>query len=146
MPAEITMIETYDSAMILDQEENEWSQGWLKVYKRQRTVDLFKSESISTTEKFSSAFLSAPYEKALMEINATAAAVASTLCIDVEFSDDNSNWYENEDIESRNIQLQRGDGNRKLCVQCPVMAQYMRVKSIATAGTWTLTAKAILIT
>lgn len=143
--ADVTMIETYDSAMILDQDDNVWEVGWLKVYKRHRIVKLLDALSVSTTEVKSVSFHSAPYSEFLLILDATIPGVASVIIFVIELSDDNAKWYELKDTEALNIQLSNADGNQRLCLSLKCIAPYMRLKAIATAGTWVVTSKGVFI-
>ena len=145
MDVEITQIETYDSARIFDQEEDEWGLGWLTVYKRHKIEELFDVVSVSTTEKVSGGFYCAPYSEFLLMLNLTIPGSASVLMFDVELSDNNVDWYELKDTEALNIQFDNADGSQKVCLSGKCIAPYMRLKAIATAGTWTVTAKAVYI-
>jgi len=144
--SDVTKIETYDSAMILDQDENVWETGWLKVYKRHKIVKLFEAFSVSTSDVKSVSFYSAPYSEFLFMLDVVIPGVASVIVFTPELSDDNANWYELKDPEALNIQLSNADGNQKLCLSLKCIAPYMRLKAIATAGAWTVTAKAVFIT
>ena len=145
MAVEITQIETYDSAMILDQEENEWGVGWLKVYKRHRTEKLLDALSISTTAVYSNSFYCAPYSEFLLMMDVTVPGSASILFMDVELSDDNAKWYRLEDTEVNNIQFDNGDGSKKACISGKCIGLYLRMKALSSAGTWTVTGKAVFI-
>lgn len=142
---EVTMIETYDSAMILDQAENEWRQGWLKVYKRHKVVTLLDAFSVSTSVVYASSFYCAPYSKFLLLLDVTIPGVASVIIFTIELSDDNAKWYELKDTEALNIQFSNADGSLKNCLSLKCIAPYMRLKAVATAGTWTVTSKGVFI-
>ena len=143
MEVDITQIETYDSAMILDQEENEWTVGWLNVYKRHSIQKLLDALSVSTTAVYSDSFNCAPYSEFLLMADVTVPGAASILFIDVELSDDNAKWYRLEDTEVKDIQFNNADGSRKACISGKCIAPYFRLKAIASAGTWTVTGKAV---
>ena len=145
MRDEITQIETLDTARIADIEENEWVLGWLRVFKRHKIIKSFDLVSVSTSEKVSEYFHCAPYSEFLLAMNVVIPGVASVLIVDVELSDDHSNWYKLKDDEVKNILFDNADGNQKLCISGKCIAPYMRVKAVATAGTWTVTAKTIFI-
>jgi len=142
---EITQIETLDTARIVDVIEGEWTLGWLKVYKRHRIIKSFDLVSVSTSEKVSDAFYCAPYSEFLLEMNLVIPGVASVLIVDVELSDDQSNWFKLRDEEVKNILFDNADGSQKVCLSGKCIAPYMRLKAIATAGTWTVSAKTIYI-
>ena len=143
MEVDITQIETYDSAMILNQEENEWEVAWLKVYKRHSTQKLLDALSVSTTAVYSDSFYCAPYSEFLLMADVTVPGSASILFVDVELSDDNAKWYRLEDTEVNTIQFDNGDGSRKVCLSGKCIAQYFRLKALSSAGTWTVTGKAV---
>ena len=143
MPIDITQIETYDSAMILNQEEGEWEVGWLNVYKRHSIQTLLNALSVSTTAVYSDSFYCAPYSEFLLMLDLTIPGSASILFVDVELSDDNSRWYRLEDEEVNVIQFNNADGSRKVCVSGKCIAPYFRLKAIASAGTWNVTGKVV---
>ena len=145
MIKDITQIETYDSAQIFNQEEAVWDIGWLKVYKRHKIITSYDVVSVSTSEKLSDSFYCAPYSEFLLLLNLTIPGSASILVFDVELSDDNANWFKLKDEEVLNIQFSNADGNQKVCLSGKCIAPYMRLKAIATAGTWTVTAKVVYI-
>lgn len=141
----ITLIETYDSAMILDQEENEWRQGWLRVYKRHKNVTFLGADSVTTSTIYSSSFYCAPYSEFLLLLDVTIPGVASVITFILELSDDNAKWHELKDTEALNIQFSNADGSVKNCLSLKCIAQYIRLKAVATAGTWTVTGKGVFI-
>jgi len=145
MAIEITQIETYDSAMILDQAENEWTQGWLTVYKRHKIVTFHGALSVSTSSVSSASFYCAPYREFLLMLDVTIPGVTSVIVFTIELSDDNSKWYELKDTEALNIQLSNADGSQKICLSQKCIAPYMRLKAVASAGTWTVTSKGTFI-
>ena len=143
MIIDITQIETYDAAQILNQAEAVWDIGWLKVYKRHKIIESFDAVSVSTSEKVSESFYCAPYSEFLLLFNLTIPGSASVLMFDVELSDDNANWYKLKDEEVKSIVFDNADGSQKVCLSGKCIAPYMRLKAIATAGTWTVTAKVV---
>lgn len=145
MAIEITQIETYDSAMILDQAENEWCEGWLKVYKRHKIITFHGALAVSTSSIASASFYCAPYSEFLLMLDVTIPGVASVIVFTIELSDDNAKWYELKDTEALNIQLSNADGNQKICLSQKCVAQYIRLKAVASAGTWTVTSKGVFI-
>lgn len=145
MPEQPTMIETYDSAMILDQNENEWRQGWLKVYKRHKNVTFFDVDLITTSTIYAASFYCAPYAEFLLLLDVTIPGVASVITFAIELSDDNAKWYELKDTEALNIQFSNADGSVKNCLSLKCIAPHMRLRAVATAGTWTVTGKGVFI-
>lgn len=142
---DITMIETYDSAMVLDQAEGEWRQGWLKVYKRHKIVTLLDALSVGTTAVYSVSFYAAPYSEFLLLLDLTIPGVASVVIFTIELSDDNAKWYELKDTEALNIQYSNADGSLKNSISLKCIAPYMRLKAIATVAGWTVTSKGVFI-
>ena len=145
MIKDITQIETYDSAQIFNQEESVWDIGWLKVYKRHKIEEFFDALSVSTSAKYSDSFYCAPYSEFLLMLDVTIPGVASVIIFTVELSDDNARWYELKDTEALNIQFSNADGSVKNCLSLKCIAPYMRLKAVATAGTWTVTSKGVFI-
>jgi len=143
MEEKLTQIVTLASARILDLIEGEYEEGWLTVYKRQKTVIFHDAEAVSTTTINGETFYCAPYASFLFLIATVIPGVASNLVCWVEQSDDQVNWYKLEDDGLDDIGFQNGDGDQKICISGVCRAPYIRVSALASAGTWTLTSKMI---
>ncbi len=146
MPPEITEIETLDTARILNQAINEWEKGWLKVYKRHKTVTFFSAQSVGTTKVTSPSFLCAPYAEFELLADIIASGAADNLTIEVETSDDNATWYKKTDIPFGSLKWEGTLGDKKESVQGKCISQYIRLTALGTGAGWTFTGKMVFIT
>lgn len=141
---EVTEIWTLDTARVLDQEANEWEKAWLTVYKRVKTVEMLDAQSVSTTEIISSSFLCEPYAKFELLIDLTASGVAGNILIEVYTSDDGAKFYKKMDGLFGDLRYSGTAGNKKESVFGELNNSKVRLRAIASAGTYTLSAKLVL--
>jgi len=145
MSDKITQITTHDSAMILDQAEGEYVEGWLRVYKRQVVRKLLDGVSVGATVISSDSFFSAPYFDFLILLDALAVDSGTALLLYVEVSDDGVNWYRLRDSDVDNIELSSSDGTQqKVALRGVCLSPYIRLSALADAASWTVTAKLVL--
>lgn len=142
---EVTEILTLDSARILNLEENDWEKGWLRVYKRHKVKQFFDAESVSTTAKTSSSFNCAPYHEFEILIDLTASGGSDNILIEVQVSDDNAVWYKKMDGLFGDLRYSGTGGDKKESVRGFCLSPYIRLRTVASAGTYTLTLKMVLV-
>lgn len=142
----VTQIETLDTAFILNQDENEWEKGWLRVYKRHKTKTFFNVKSVGTTKVYSDSFFCAPYHEFELLTDIVASGVAGTLTIEVETSDGGGTWYKKTDVPFGSLKWEGSLGDKKESVQGKCISPYYRLSAVSSAGTWTLTGKGVFIT
>lgn len=142
-----TEIETLDTARILDGDENEWTAGYLMVYRRLMTVTFLNAIVFNnaTTTFTSEKFLSVPYSKFLLLIDLAVANDPTDILIEVELSDDGAKWYKYMSGPFGDLRYEDAAGDKKEAVDGDVRAHQFRIKATATGTdatkTFTLTVK-----
>ena len=108
----ISVPEVADSGRVLDQEFNEWVNGFQRCFRRQRIIKIFDNQPFDggggTT--FSNAFYLAPYSQ--FSLYAKQVLIANsliTLNIRIEASLDGSEWYYFSDLAGTNISWIQND-------------------------------------
>ena len=85
---EITEINTLDTARILDQKENDWTAGYLMVYRRLKHISPIEAITFDNlTQTYTSKeFNSEPYSKFTLLIDLAVTGTPTDIVIEVEFS------------------------------------------------------------
>jgi len=131
---EPTEIETLDAARILDQDENEWTAGYLVAYRRLKTLKFFADQDIkeATSTFTSESFLVSPYSKFRLYIYLLITGSPIDIVFDVQFSYNGSTWYKYMDGPFGDLRYEDGAGDKKECLDGEIRSSYMRVKATAT--------------
>lgn len=134
MNNEITEIETFSTARILDSDENEWTAGYLMVFRRLKTVEFLKSIIFNNnvTTYTSPIFLSVPYSKFLLMIELEVSGSPTDILIEIEMSDGSGIWYKYMTGPFGDLRYATAGGNKKECIDGDVRAHYFRAKVTAT--------------
>lgn len=132
--AEITEIETLDTARILDQDENEWTEGYLQVYRRVKTIKFFANKTFNDTlSSFTSeTFRVKPYSKFRLYIRLEVTLAPTDILFEVEFSYNGTTWYKFMNGPFGDLRYEDAAGDKKECVDGEIRSTYMRVKATAT--------------
>lgn len=132
--AELTEIETLDTARILNQEENEWDAGYLIVYRRIKTLKFFATKVFNDTLSIftSETFLVSPYSKFRLYIYLIVTLAPTDILVEVEFSYNGSTWYKYMEGPFGDLRYEDAAGDKKECIDGEIRSTYMRVKATAT--------------
>lgn len=144
---DITMIETYDSAMILNQEENEWEEGFLKVYKRHKNIQVVNGVTYTIGQySYTDKIYAKPYSR--VGVFARKPTPSSDgLYVRLQASQDGVNWY-NALFEGGGFQeiILVDDVNNRHYRLYDIEAEYIRFAIYPDVGTMALWVDIILAT
>ena len=134
---EITEINTLDTARILDQEENEWTAGYLMVYRRLKQITLINNITFdnNTTTYTSKEFKSEPYSKFSLLIDLSVSGTPTDIVIEVEVSPGGGKWYKLMNGPFGDLRYEDAGGAKKESIQGEIRAHKIRIKATATDTT-----------
>lgn len=149
-PKDLKQCKLVESALIFDESIGEWEVAYRKDFKRQKTHTFVDAVTFDATDETytSKPFECIAYSTFLLLINLDVTGSPTDIYIDVEFSDDRANWYKYMRGPFGDLRWEDGAGDKKECIDGPVLARYMRLKltssGCATGATFLMTVKAIL--
>jgi len=145
---EVTQIETLDSAMINDIGENLWTEGYLMVYRRLKTIAFVEAEMFNDLQSsyIAKKFYCAPYSKFSLLIDLIVTGTPTDILIEVELSDGGAIFRKYMTGSFGDLRYVAASGTVHECIDGECRGHYFRIKATATgvtgADTFQLTVKA----
>lgn len=145
VPAQITEIETLDTARILNQDENDWEKGWLRVYKRHKHHELADVETVDSETKETKSIHVAPYTKFELLIGFTVVGSPTSLRIKTFVSTDNATWYLKTDGPFGDLSWGAPSGTTRESIIGECVSEYMKFELIADGTSYSVDLDIVLI-
>ena len=139
-----------ESAQIFDSSDREFVVAYRKDFKRVKTIVLIDAVTFnaSVTTKTGKSFEVIAYRDALILINLDVTGAPTDIVFDIEFSRDRQNWFKYVIGPFGDLRYEDSAGDKKDCLEIPILAPFMRCKATATgtdgSKTFKSTIKAIL--
>ena len=134
LPCQLKEICVYDNARVLNQQIDEWENGWETRYRRVKTVQLFDANEFnaSVTTLTSKSFYCEPYKKFSLLIDLGVTGSPTDILIEVKFSDDNAKFYKLMNGPFGDLRYEDSAGDLLEEIQGECRASYCHVKVTAT--------------
>jgi len=135
---------------VYDRLNDKWISSDRKIFRRQKTIVLIDAVTFNASTTTYTGFTHEVeyWKKGLMLINLDVTGAPTDIVFDVEFSDDNSNWFKYMRGVFGDLRYEDSAGDKKECLDFPILAPYIRCKATATgtdaSKTFLITIKAIL--
>lgn len=139
-----------EAALVWDNSDHEFVTAFRTDFKRQKTIILINAITFNavTTSKSSTIFEVRPYRNGLLLINLDVTGAPTDILFDLEFSDDQVNWFKYIIGPFGDLRYEDAAGDKKECLNFPILAPFMRLSATArgtdASKTFLITAKSIL--
>ena len=139
-----------ESAQIFDSSDHQFVTAYRKDFKRVKTIVLLDAVTFnaSVTTKTGKLFEVIAYRDALILINLDVTSTPTDIVFEIEFSHDRQNWFKYVIGAFGDLRYEDAAGDKKECLEIPLLAPYMRCKATATgtsgSALFLTTVKAIL--
>lgn len=117
-----------------NERDSEWDNAFLKTVRRRKEftpIDAVTFDNVTTT-KTSESIYSAPYDDFLLLINLDITSTPTDIIIDVEFSQDNAQFFKLMNAPFGSLMYEDSAGDIDEALHGRILADYMRIKATAT--------------
>lgn len=137
IPCQLEECCRFDTCDILDQRESEWVRGYETRFRRNRVILFVDNVTLDnvTTSYTSKSFFCQPYQLFSLLCDLAAANTPTDLLIEVEFSDDDTNFYKLMNGPFGDLRWEDTALPVKEEIQWAIRAAYVRIKITGTGTT-----------
>ena len=137
MPDNLVTEKLKELALIWDPEAESWVKAYRRDFKRQKSITLIDTVTLddSVTSFTGTGMDIRPYKEGLVTIRIDVANAPTDVVIDIEFSDNNFDYYKYMQGPFGDLRYEDGAGNKKECLPVPAHAPFIRAKITGTGTT-----------
>jgi len=123
-----------ESALIWDNSDHIFVTAYRNDFKRVKTIALLPAVTFnaSVTSKTGKLFEVVAYRSALIMINLVVTGAPTDIVFEIEFSHDRAVWFKYVIGAFGDLRYEDAAGDKKECMEIPLLAPYVRCKATAT--------------
>lgn len=136
-PEDLKVAQLPEWAQIWDQRIRAWFTGYRTDFTKRHVHTFVKAKTFdgTLTPLTTESIEVDGYSKFLLEVDLDVTGAPTDIVIDVEFSDDNATFYKYMIGPFGDLRWEDSAGDKKECLDGPVIAKYMRLKLTSTGCT-----------
>lgn len=151
MPKDLPIQKLNEVALIWDPDSESWAISYRTDFKRLKTITLIDNVEFNATVTTHTgiSFDIQAYRECVILINVAVTSTPTDIVIDIEESDNNSDFYKYMGGPFGDLRYEDAAGDKKEAIPLPLRVPYIRAKATATgtsgSNKFTLTVKAAMI-